>query len=57
MANYADATDEAKSLHEKFVRSFLSRELRACVRATYRYDVEIGARSLDWSIPVNFFRL
>ena len=42
---------------------FLTRELRACARASYRYDVGNGirslarslARSLDWSIPVNFF--
>ena len=41
--------------------SFLNRELHACVRASYRYDVENGtrslARSLDWSIPVNFFSI
>ena len=39
--------------------SFLTRELRACARASCRYDVGNGirslARSLDWSIPVNFF--
>ena len=39
--------------------SFLTRELRACVGASCRYDVGNGicslARSLDWSIPVNFF--
>ena len=39
--------------------SFLTRKLRACARASYRYDVGNGirslARSLDWSIPVNFF--
>ena len=38
---------------------FLTRELRACARASYRYHVGNGirslARSLDWSIPVNFF--
>ena len=38
---------------------FLTRELRACARASYRYDVGNSirslARSLDWSIPVNFF--
>ena len=38
---------------------FLTRELRACARASYRYDVGNGirslARSLDWSIPVNVF--
>ena len=38
---------------------FLTRELRACARASHRYDVGNGirslARSLDWSIPVNFF--
>ena len=42
-----------------YPRPFLTRELRACARASYRYDVENGirslARSLDWSIPVNFF--
>ena len=36
--------------------SFLTRELRACARASYRYHVGNGIRSLDWSIPVNFFR-
>ena len=40
---------------------FLTRELRACARASYRYDVGNGirslARSLDWSIPVNFFSI
>ena len=36
--------------------SFLTREFRACARASYRYDVGNGIRSLDWSIPVNFFR-
>ena len=34
---------------------FLTRELRACARASYRYDVGNTIRSLDWSIPVNFF--
>ena len=38
---------------------FLTRELCACARASYRYDVGNDirslARSLDWSIPVNFF--
>ena len=34
---------------------FLTRELRACARASYRYDVGNSIRSLDWSIPVNFF--
>ena len=37
--------------------SFLNRELRACARASCRYDVGNGirsfARSLDWSFPVN----
>ena len=41
------------------LRPFLTRELRACARASYRYDVGNGirslARSLDWSIPVNLF--
>ena len=37
------------------VRPFLTRELRACARASYRYHVGNGIRSLDWSIPVNFF--
>ena len=37
-------------------RSFLTRELRACTRASCRYDVENGTRSLDLSILVNFFR-
>ena len=34
---------------------FLTRELRAWARASCRYDVENSIRSLDWSIPVNFF--
>ena len=38
-----------------FLISFLTRELRACTRASYRYDVGNSIRSLDWSIPVNFF--
>ena len=37
------------------IPSFLTRELRACARASYRYDEGNGIRSLDWSIPVNFF--
>ena len=36
---------------------FLTRELRACARVSCRYDVENGTRSLDWSIPVNFFSI
>ena len=36
---------------------FLTRELRACARASCRYDVGNGTRSLDWSIPVNFFSI
>ena len=44
-----------------FIFLFLTRELRACARASSRYDVENGtrslARSLDWSIPVNFFSI
>ena len=36
---------------------FLTRELRACARASCRYNVENGTRSLDWSIPVNFFSI
>ena len=40
---------------------FLTRELRACARASCRYNVENGthslARSLNWSIPVNFFSI
>ena len=40
-----------------FVHSFLTRELRACARASCRYAVENGARSLDWSIAVNFFSI
>ena len=35
--------------------SFSTRELRACARASYRYDVGNAIRSLDWLIPVNFF--
>ena len=38
-----------------FICTFLTRELCACARASYRYDVGNGIRSLDWSIPVNFF--
>ena len=41
--------------------SFLTRELRACARASYTYDVGNAIRSLarllDWSIPVNFFQI
>ena len=41
--------------------SFLTCELRACAIASWRYDVENDtrslARSLDWSIPVNFFSI
>ena len=41
--------------------AFLTRELCACARASCRYDVENGtrslARSLDWSIPVNVFSI
>ena len=36
-------------------KPFLTRELRTCARASCRYDVGNGTRSLDWSIPVNFF--
>ena len=47
------------SLGSFISRRFLTRELRACARASYRYDVGNGirslARSLDWSIPVTFF--
>ena len=39
----------------KQIWPFLTRKLRACARASYRYDVGNGIRSLDWSIPVNFF--
>ena len=35
--------------------SFLTRELRACARASYRNDVVNAIRSLDWSIPVKLF--
>ena len=45
----------------KHSKSFLTRELRACARASHRYDVGNGIRSLarwlDWSIPVNFFSI
>ena len=34
---------------------YLTREFRACARASCKYDVENGTRSLDWSIPVNLF--
>ena len=44
-------------LDGKFFPSFLTRESRACPRASCRYDVENGTRSLDWSIPVNFFSI
>ena len=36
---------------ETFFR-FLTRELRACAR-----ELKNGSRSLDWSIPVNFFSI
>ena len=36
---------------------YLTREFRACTRASCKYDVENGTRSLDWSIPVNFFSI
>ena len=40
---------------------FPTRELHACARTSYRYDVGNStrslARSLDWSIPVNFFSI
>ena len=37
---------------------FLTRELRACARASLRYDVRMAlARSLDWSNPVNLFSI
>ena len=39
------------------VFSFLTRELRACARASCRYAVGNSTRSLDWSIPVNFFSI
>ena len=42
-------------------KTSLTRELRACARASCRYDVWNGtrslARSLDWSIPVKFFSI
>ena len=38
-------------------KTSLTRELRACARASCRYDVWNGTRSLDWSIPVNFFSI
>ena len=38
-------------------KTSLTRELRACARASCRYDVWNGIRSLDWSIPVNFFSI
>ena len=41
--------------------SFLTREFGARARASCRYDLGNGtrslARSLDWSIPVNFFSI
>ena len=43
--------------HKLKLKTFLTRELRACARASYRYDVGNGIRSLDWSIPVNFFKI
>ena len=46
---------EAIPLTNTSLLPFLTRELRACARASYRYDVRNGIRSLDWSIPVNFF--
>ena len=36
---------------------YLTREFRACARVSCKYDVENGTRSLDWSIPVNFFSI
>ena len=51
--------DTVICMDQKYLDGFLTRELRACARASYRYDVGNGirslARSLDWSIPVNFF--
>ena len=44
-----------------FPASFLTRKLCACARASCRYDVRNGtrslARSLYWPIPVNFFSI
>ena len=39
-----------KTYEEYGLRSFLTRELRACARASYRYDVGNGIRSLARSI-------
>ena len=40
------------------VCSFLTRELRACARASCRYAWGMAfACSLDWSIPLNFFSI
>ena len=36
---------------------FLTRELRACSRASCRYDVKNVIRLLDWSIPLNLFSI
>ena len=36
-------------------KTSLTRELRACARASCRYDVWNGTHSLDWSTPVKFF--
>ena len=51
IATYTSEGNDIKEL------AFLTRELRACARASYRYDMENGTRSLDWSIPVNFFSI
>ena len=44
-----------ESNHELLKAILLTRELRTCARASCRYDVESGTRSLARSIPVNFF--
>ena len=49
---------ESKALDKSIAMepiTFLTRELRACARTSYRCDVGNGIRSLDWSIPVKLF--
>ena len=50
-----DFPEKKETSESWLVLTFLTRELRACARASYRYDVGNGIRSLARSIPVNFF--
>ena len=58
LAKIATYTSEGNDIKEL---AFLTRELRACARASYRYDVENGTRSLarlvDSCEPFFAFRL